>query len=90
MRQPRAAGGGLSQTSDGGMIISATWGLGSSIAQGEVTPDRYELRRDASVLSITAGLKDHQVGCEHRAEPVTRVLPKDMAEKPCLSEAEAQ
>ena len=40
-----AAGGGLSQTVDGGMLINATWGLGSSIAQGEVTPDRYLLSR---------------------------------------------
>ena len=47
----RASGGALSQTADGGMTLSATWGLGSAIAQGEVTPDRYELRRDASVLS---------------------------------------
>lgn len=86
----RAAGGGLSQTADGGMIISATWGLGASIAQGEVTPDRYELRRDASVLAITPGLKDHQIGCAHRAEPETTIVSKAMAEKPCLTEAEAQ
>src|SRR5258705_4503635 len=44
-----AAGGGLSQTVDGGMLINATWGLGSSIAQGEVTPDRYLLSRDAEL-----------------------------------------
>src|ERR1700693_948348 len=44
-----AAGGGLWQTVDGGMLINATWGLGSSIAQGEVTPDRYLLSRDAEL-----------------------------------------
>ena len=38
-----ASGGGLSETAEGGMLLSATWGLGSAIAQGEVTPDRYEL-----------------------------------------------
>ena len=78
----RASGGGLSETADGGMILSATWGLGSAIAQGEVTPDRYELRRDASVLSITAGRKDHQVGCVHKAEPTTTLVPRAMAETP--------
>jgi len=36
----RASGGGLSETADGQMLISATWGLGSAIAQGEVVPDR--------------------------------------------------
>ena len=43
--QARAAGGGLSQTADGTMLVNATLGLGSSIAQGEVTPDRFELDR---------------------------------------------
>ena len=38
-----ASGGGLSETADGGMSISATWGLGEAIAQGEVVPDRYDL-----------------------------------------------
>ncbi|MGH6725930.1 MAG: PEP/pyruvate-binding domain-containing protein, partial [Pseudolabrys sp.] len=32
----RASGGGLSETAEGQMLISATWGLGSAIAQGEV------------------------------------------------------
>src|SRR5689334_2675447 len=39
----RASGGGLSETADGQMLISATWGLGSAIAQGEVVPDRVVL-----------------------------------------------
>src|SRR5262249_57350390 len=41
----RASGGGLSETADGRMLISATWGLGSAIAQGEVVPDRIVLSR---------------------------------------------
>ena len=55
----RASGGGLSAapgaSGEGGMILSATWGLGSAIAQGEVTPDRYELSRDGALVSITPG-----------------------------------
>ncbi|MFZ1094922.1 MAG: PEP/pyruvate-binding domain-containing protein, partial [Xanthobacteraceae bacterium] len=39
----RASGGGLSETAEGQMLISATWGLGSAIAQGEVVPDRIVL-----------------------------------------------
>ena len=39
----RASGGGLSETAEGHMLISATWGLGSAIAQGEVVPDRIVL-----------------------------------------------
>jgi len=85
----RAAGGGLSQTADGGMLLSATWGLGSAIAQGEVTPDRYELSREGKLLNVTAGRKDHSVGCIHRAEPTTQIVPKKLITEPCLSESQA-
>ena len=84
----RAAGGGLSRAGEG-MVLSATWGLGSAIAQGEVTPDRYELTRDAELLTITPGRKDHQVGCIHRQEPAAQLVSNDLAAKPCLSEAQA-
>jgi pyruvate,water dikinase len=85
----RASGGGLSQSADGGMILSATWGLGSAIAQGEVTPDRYELSQDGKLIAITPGRKDHEVGCIHREEPTARIVARDLVAKPCLSEAEA-
>jgi pyruvate,water dikinase len=85
----RASGGGLSQSTDGNMILSATWGLGSAIAQGEVTPDRYELSRDGKLLQMTPGRKDHQVGCIHRAEPVTQVVPHALIAEPCLTEKQA-
>jgi pyruvate,water dikinase len=85
----RASGGGLSEAGDGNMILSATWGLGSAIAQGEVTPDRYELSRGGALLSITPGRKDHQVGCVHRAEPVTRAVAAALVSEPCLGERQA-
>jgi pyruvate, water dikinase len=84
----RAAGGGLSRAGEG-MVLSATWGLGSAIAQGEVTPDRYELSRDGELLSVTPGRKDHQVGCIHRQEPAARLVPPELAARHCLSDAEA-
>lgn len=85
----RASGGGLSQTADGGMLLSATWGLGSAIAQGEVTPDRYELSREGELLNITAGVKDHSIGCIHRAEPTTQLVPRSLIAEPCLSKSQA-
>jgi pyruvate, water dikinase len=85
----RASGGGLSQSpgagGEGTMILSATWGLGSAIAQGEVTPDRYELSRDGSLVSITPGRKDHQVGCIH-TQPVAAAR----VSEPCLNELQAR
>src|SRR3989440_2487161 len=44
----RVSGGGLSHTSDGDMVLNATWGLGSAIAQGEVVPDRIVLSREGA------------------------------------------
>ena len=88
----RASGGGLSRApgaSDAGMILSATWGLGSAIAQGEVTPDRYELDRDGRLVNVTAGRKDHQVGCIHHGGETARLVPHPMISEPCLSEAQA-
>jgi pyruvate,water dikinase len=84
-----ASGGGLSQTADGDMLLSATWGLGSAIAQGEVTPDRYELGRDCEVKHVHPGRKDHRVGCIHREEPVTEAVPESLILEPCLLHAQA-
>src|SRR5262249_20048221 len=56
----RASGGALSETADGQMLISATWGLGSAIAQGEVVPDRIVLSRQGFVRKIEPGRKDHR------------------------------
>ncbi len=80
----QASGGGLSQTAEGEMLLSATWGLGSAIAQGEVVPDRYVLSRDGAVLDMTAGRKTHSVSCVHGTQTVDR----ELAEEPCLNHAQ--
>src|SRR5436305_128918 len=67
----RASGGGLSRTANGERLISATWGLGSAIAQGEVTPDRFEFDLDGALLRTAVGQKDHTVACAHRRAPTT-------------------
>jgi len=82
----RAAGGGLSQTAAGGMLINATPGLGSAIAQGEVAPDRYELGRDGRLRESQAGMTYHQASCSHLTRPA-RHRPKA---KICLTPAQAE
>ena len=47
------------------MLISATWGLGSAIAQGEVVPDRIVLSRQGFLRKIEAGRKHHRETCGH-------------------------
>jgi pyruvate, water dikinase len=81
----RASGGGLSRTAGGEMLLSATWGLGSSIAQGEVTPDRFELSPEGELLRVAVGRKDHTVGCAHRRAPTTEAVPRALAAEPCLN-----
>jgi pyruvate,water dikinase len=83
----KASGGGLSRTATNEMIVTATWGLGSSIAQGEVTPDRFELSCEGELLHVATGRKDHRVGCVHRT-PTTEAVPRALAAKPCLEPGE--
>src|SRR2546427_12319484 len=49
MAEAEAAGGAFSLTPDEHIVLTGTWGLGSAVAPGEVVPDRYLVRRDASV-----------------------------------------
>jgi pyruvate,water dikinase len=85
----RASGGGLSETADGQMLISATWGLGSAIAQGEVVPDRIVLSRQGFVRRIDAGRKDHRETCGHGAGAVPQAVPRDLVSAPCLDAGQA-
>ena len=82
----RASGGGLSLTAEGGMLLSATWGLGSAIAQGEVVPDRVVLTREGELRDNAPGRKFHAVGCAHGTRPVSRSL----VTAPCLGHDEAR
>ena len=84
----RAAGGGLSRTVEGGMVINATAGLGSAIAQGEVAPDRYELDRSGVLRGSQVGEREyHQAGCEHLPKLAKRV---SAPRKLCLTPSQAQ
>jgi pyruvate,water dikinase len=89
----RASGGGLSKTADGQMLISATWGLGSTIAQGEVVPDRIVLSSQGFVRSNDAGRKHHREICSHRAGDGAgtspQAVPAALVGAPCLQAGEA-
>jgi pyruvate,water dikinase len=85
----RASGGGLSETPDGQMLLSATWGLGSTIAQGEVVPDRIVLSRQGFVRKIEAGRKDRRETCMHGVGTMTQAVPDALARQPCLDAGQA-
>jgi pyruvate, water dikinase len=84
----RASGGGLSETAEGQMLISATWGLGSAIAQGEVVPDRIVLAKNGFLRTVEAGRKGHRETCTHGVS-APELVPKDLVSEPCLSPGEA-
>jgi pyruvate,water dikinase len=84
----RASGGGLSETAEGQMLISATWGLGSAIAQGEVVPDRIVLAKNGFLRTVEAGRKSHRDTCAHGVS-APELVPKDLVSEPCLSPGEA-
>ena len=77
----RASGGGLSETAEGQMLISATWGLGSAIAQGEVVPDRIVLSRQGFLRKIEAGRKDHRETCGHGTGTAPQAVPSELVER---------
>jgi pyruvate,water dikinase len=80
----RASGGGLSETAEGNMLLSATWGLGSAIAQGEVVPDRIVLSRQGFVRTVQAGRKDHRDTCGH-GQVAPQAVPAAEQREPCLT-----
>ncbi|MBI2712980.1 MAG: hypothetical protein HYX37_00795 [Rhizobiales bacterium] len=84
----KASGGGLSETAEGQMLISATWGLGSAIAQGEVVPDRIVLSRKGFLRTIEAGRKSHRDTCAH-GESAPQLVPAELVNEPCLTPGEA-
>jgi pyruvate,water dikinase len=84
----KASGGGLSETAEGHMLISATWGLGSAIAQGEVVPDRIVLGKNGFLRTVEAGRKGHRDTCAHGVS-APQLVPEELVNEPCLTPGEA-
>ena len=84
----RASGGGLSETAEGHMLISATWGLGSAIAQGEVVPDRIVLSR-STVSCVRSKRAARSIAIPARRRSAPQLVPKEMVSEPCLTPGEA-
>jgi pyruvate,water dikinase len=85
----RCSGGGLSRTTEDQMLLSATWGLGSTIAQGEVVPDRILLSRQGFVRKIEPGRKDRSETCVHGRGSVAEPVAAALVQAPCLDAGQA-
>src|SRR5262249_48223901 len=86
----RAAGGALSRTADGGILLTGTWGLGAPVAHGEVVPDRFRLGPGGSLLGIEPGVKDRLMTCQADGGPRTAPAAAASVATPCLAAAEAE
>lgn len=83
-----AAGGALSQTAEGNLLINATTGPGSAIAQGEVVPDRYVIDSNGKLIETAAApTQYHAIGCGHRLTLLPRAR---RGSESCLTGAQAE
>jgi pyruvate, water dikinase len=85
----RASGGGLSETAEGQMLLTATWGLGSAIAQGQIVPDRIVLSRQGFVRKMEAGRKGHRETCVHGVGTAPQPVVPALVSKACLEPGQA-
>jgi pyruvate,water dikinase len=86
----RAAGGALSRTPDGGLLITGAWGLGGSVAHGEVVPDRFHLGGDGSLVRVEPGVKDRLLACPDDGGPRAHAVASPLVAAPCLEPAQAE
>jgi pyruvate,water dikinase len=85
-----AAGGALSRTADGRLVLTAAWGLGPAVGQGELVPDRYVLRRKGPVLErIEPGRKDRLLACSVETGLRWQAVASELVNAPCLNETAA-
>ncbi len=84
------AGGALSAAPDGRMVLTAAWGLGAAVAQGEVVPDRYLLRREGPTLErVEPGRKNRMLTCAAGSDVCWQPVEAEAIAAPCLGEGEA-
>jgi pyruvate, water dikinase len=96
MLSPRAAGVMFTRspvTGDRSVVaIEGTWGLGSALAGGEVTPDSF------TVSKVTGEITARRVGAKHRlhsfmpnaAGVTAQAMPAGLRGRPCLTDDEAR
>lgn len=71
-------------TGDDEIVIEAAWGLGESVVQGMVIPDRIRMTRDGAVLERVAGVKEIAVRKSPEGGTVHEALAPPVARRICL------
>jgi pyruvate, water dikinase len=68
------------------IVIEASWGLGESVVAGLVTPDRFRLSREGTVLKRTAGMKDIAVRVLPEGGTYEAEVPAELVRALCLDD----
>jgi pyruvate,water dikinase len=70
------------------LVVEASWGLGEAVVAGLVTPDRFRLQRDGSVLERVAGLKDVALRTDQGGSTRETDVPQELSRTLCLDDAD--
>ena len=68
-------------------VIEASWGLGESVVQGRVVPDRYRLSSDGTLIELTVGDKHTEVRPLPGGGVADHRVAAELAGTPCLDQA---
>ena len=71
-------------------LIEAAWGLGESVVQGRVVPDRYRVGRDGVVLERTPGRMPFSVRPSADGSVADEPVPRWLAGVTCLDDAKLE
>jgi pyruvate,water dikinase len=72
------------------VVLEASWGLGSAVVSGEVTPDKYVISKVTGEIvrrTVSAKLREHRPN-PHGAGVVDLEVPEDRQNVACLSDGE--
>jgi len=84
-----SSGGGISDATEGFATLTATRGLGTTIAQGEIVPDRYTLDSAGEILEVELGRSGHTASCIHHVGASVLRSKLEKVSEPCLSPEQA-
>jgi pyruvate,water dikinase len=68
------------------LVIEAAWGLGESVVAGLLTPDRFRLKPDGTVVERNAGLKDIAIRIDPDGGTHEIEVPDRLAHMLCLDD----
>jgi pyruvate,water dikinase len=86
-----AAGGALSRSADGRLVVTGAWGLGPAVADGGVVPDRWVFsRRGPTLVAFEPGRKTLRLGGSPGVGTHWERVPREHVGAPCLDEHQAR